>query len=618
MNFRSIINNICCDSRLKEGVLNLENAEHVFVLQEYLEEAGYDINEIVEKTAKLFEAGRFPERQAYNKDGILVTFPTKEYRDRAVNKGTHFAENPKKNTGTLFAPGHTGELSTSDIDDTIDSDTTNNNEPESSKEPEDQDSKSLDQELDQKVTGDDDVDNRTPKEKYQDGEAVDYILTNDPLQNYSVNETKEWYTIEEAKELGYIKDGLLWYSNEKLIGEQFYDDVDGKVKIKSREFYKPPSTLNEGPGCNAQKMETYIDQEFNGIDSKDSTAKIIASKLKSIDKIKTSQELGNKQCPISNQYFSELNKTSKTDLVFNDKLRVSMKYEIAQLCSAQNLEMNSVISSVLRENGEEQQILNQIGSFIMDGLKKDFYIGLKDQIKSELHKSLTTAIKSNDESEIKKAVSNIESIINKNKKYLNDGVLPLDSNLVISKMNRVFTDPKLKHQFIGELATGRLRFKQGKADFSAICIADHMMTWNCDGNYKLYTVDKFINQNQNNINFRFSNRGGARGIALRGDIKTKISEQQLDEISLSSIKDSIFSILSTDILELLKNLSDKTKEYFSNAWNKIKSMIGELLEYIAKIGRIIAAYIEEGYIRVMELLGFESEGFGTWKWEPPI
>ena len=201
MNFRSIINNICCDSRLKEGVLNLENAEHVFVLQEYLEEAGYDINEIVEKTAKLFEAGRFPERQAYNKDGILVTFPTKEYRDRAVNKGTHFAENPKKNTGTLFAPGHTGELSTSDIDDTIDSDTTNNNEPESSKEPEDQDSKSLDQELDRKVTGDDDVDNRTPKEKYQDGEAVDYILTNNPLQNYSVNETKEWYTIEEAKEL---------------------------------------------------------------------------------------------------------------------------------------------------------------------------------------------------------------------------------------------------------------------------------------------------------------------------------------------------------------------------------------------------------------------------------
>ncbi len=96
MNFKSLVNEIGCDSRIKNGTLDLKNEDHVFVLQEYLEKAGYDINEIVEKTARLFEAGRFPERQAYNKDGILVTFPNKQYRDRAVNKGTHFAENPKR------------------------------------------------------------------------------------------------------------------------------------------------------------------------------------------------------------------------------------------------------------------------------------------------------------------------------------------------------------------------------------------------------------------------------------------------------------------------------------------------------------------------------------------
>ena len=115
MKFESIINDVCCDDRIKDGTLRLENPEHVFVLQEYLEKAGYNINEIVAKTAKLFVEGRFPDRQAYNKDGILVTFPSKEYRTRAVDKGTHFAENPKKNAGTLYSPTDTGNLSTSDV-----------------------------------------------------------------------------------------------------------------------------------------------------------------------------------------------------------------------------------------------------------------------------------------------------------------------------------------------------------------------------------------------------------------------------------------------------------------------------------------------------------------------
>ena len=78
MKFKSIINDVCCDARIRDGVFRLENADHVFILQEYLEKAGYSLDEILDKTAKLFEAGRFPDRQAYNKDGILVTFPSKD------------------------------------------------------------------------------------------------------------------------------------------------------------------------------------------------------------------------------------------------------------------------------------------------------------------------------------------------------------------------------------------------------------------------------------------------------------------------------------------------------------------------------------------------------------
>ena len=89
MNFKALINDICCDGRIKDGIFDVKNQEHVFVLQEYLETLGYDVNFVVDKTSNLFEAGRFPDRQAYNKDGILVTFPSKEYRDRAVNKGNY-------------------------------------------------------------------------------------------------------------------------------------------------------------------------------------------------------------------------------------------------------------------------------------------------------------------------------------------------------------------------------------------------------------------------------------------------------------------------------------------------------------------------------------------------
>lgn len=211
MNFKSIINDVCCDSRIKNGVLDINNPEHVFILQEYLEKSGYGINEIVDRTATLFEAGRFPERQAYNKDGILVTFPSKEYRDRAVNKGTHFAENPKKAQSNIFAVP--GDLSAVGATEKPDQEKTDG---------EKKDVVSIDKEVQKDVESDDKKDERSPEAIKQDAVANVAILRGEtPLVNYSV---------DEAVKYGFYRKGMKWYNTEgELIGEQVFDEKLGVV-----------------------------------------------------------------------------------------------------------------------------------------------------------------------------------------------------------------------------------------------------------------------------------------------------------------------------------------------------------------------------------------------------
>jgi hypothetical protein len=60
---------------------------------------------IINESIVLVEKGKHPERQAYNKNGILVTFPTPEYKARAISKGTHFEKNPKSSQSNLFGGG---------------------------------------------------------------------------------------------------------------------------------------------------------------------------------------------------------------------------------------------------------------------------------------------------------------------------------------------------------------------------------------------------------------------------------------------------------------------------------------------------------------------------------
>lgn len=63
------------------------------------EEDAYSVASIIA------EKGKHPERQAYNKNGLLVTFPTPEYKARAIAKGTHFEKNPKAGQSNLFGGG---------------------------------------------------------------------------------------------------------------------------------------------------------------------------------------------------------------------------------------------------------------------------------------------------------------------------------------------------------------------------------------------------------------------------------------------------------------------------------------------------------------------------------
>ena len=90
-----LFSRICLDERIKDGVFFMEDENHMDVLQEYLEKYGVDKKHAMEIRYKMLE-GKFPERQAYNKDCLLVTFPTPEYKKRAIDRGTHFEQDPTK------------------------------------------------------------------------------------------------------------------------------------------------------------------------------------------------------------------------------------------------------------------------------------------------------------------------------------------------------------------------------------------------------------------------------------------------------------------------------------------------------------------------------------------
>lgn len=91
-----------CDNRIESGIFDLYNTDHLIVMAEHIQARGLNedmVDEMIEAMA--VDEGKHPERQAFNKEGWLVTFPSKEYRDAAIKKGTHSISDPTHGKGGM-------------------------------------------------------------------------------------------------------------------------------------------------------------------------------------------------------------------------------------------------------------------------------------------------------------------------------------------------------------------------------------------------------------------------------------------------------------------------------------------------------------------------------------
>ena len=99
-----VLNNVSLDPRIEDGIFSIEDNAHMDVLREYFVNHGID-EELARDYCNTVLEGKYPERQAYNQKGILVTFPTPEYKQKAIQRGTHFEKDPTKGQSNLFGGG---------------------------------------------------------------------------------------------------------------------------------------------------------------------------------------------------------------------------------------------------------------------------------------------------------------------------------------------------------------------------------------------------------------------------------------------------------------------------------------------------------------------------------
>lgn len=190
------------DISIEDGVFDLSKQEHIEILRGNLLEVGMSVETVTDYLNNVVE-GKYPERQAYNKNGILVTFPTPEYKQKAIAKGTHFDKNPNKRDANVFTNEPTSDQPKSEPEQKPTPD-----QPKSPEQPAAQPEKPKDGE---------DTDTRSPEEKQADAAAVEKILRTE-------------YTLEEAISYGFYQKKNKWYdSNGNVVGKLWY--VDGKQII---------------------------------------------------------------------------------------------------------------------------------------------------------------------------------------------------------------------------------------------------------------------------------------------------------------------------------------------------------------------------------------------------
>jgi hypothetical protein len=225
-NISELLSELCLDKRVHDGTFDIFNNNHMDILREKLAEMEIPSNEIVELANKVIE-GKYPERQAYNAKGILVTFPNAEYKQRAIRRGTHFEEDPTKGQHNL-------DFSTPSQ--TIQQEPTSSNEKPIEIEPGVQEpnqqtvqqnisttDQSTSQSTSQGQSGVDttDLETRSADQKEKDAEEVEKILTTE-------------FTLEEAVNNNWIKNKGRWYNSDGLlVGYEWYNVNSQKTTILS-------------------------------------------------------------------------------------------------------------------------------------------------------------------------------------------------------------------------------------------------------------------------------------------------------------------------------------------------------------------------------------------------
>ena len=190
------------DNSIESGIFDISKQEHIEILRGHLLESNIDSKTVNQYLNKMLE-GRYPDRQAYNANGILVTFPTPEYKQKAIERGSHFEQNPKKGQANVFSGDEqpNGQPSGQQIE----FEPTQPQQIQQTQQQEPQTPKS---------------DDRTPDEKEQDAVAIEKSLTTE-------------YTLEEALKYGFYNKKNKWYdSSGDFIGNLW--NVNGKQLILNK------------------------------------------------------------------------------------------------------------------------------------------------------------------------------------------------------------------------------------------------------------------------------------------------------------------------------------------------------------------------------------------------
>jgi hypothetical protein len=235
-----ILNSVCLDERVEDGIFSFENNAHLDALQEYLTKSGLAEKDSIAIRNRISE-GKYPERQAYNKDGILVTFPTPEYKQNAIARGTHFEQNPVKAQANIFqtqppqqgqaaAPAQPAAGATPPA------------APEPTKlQPADllpQTTQPASDEKDLKADAGEtpEVDQRTPQEKKVDANAVQQILAAAPasidISNRYPRMESTTFTLKEAINNNFYEKEGKWYDSDgNYIGKKWFCESTSTILI---------------------------------------------------------------------------------------------------------------------------------------------------------------------------------------------------------------------------------------------------------------------------------------------------------------------------------------------------------------------------------------------------